>query len=61
MDDVGSNTRRTLCCGILLAVLQEAWFKSENTSELRHWYSQPTDVWPDVEGGTSASLTQFIR
>jgi hypothetical protein len=41
----------TLLCGILLAVLQEAWFKAENTSELRHWYSQPTGVWPDVEGG----------
>jgi phospholipid-transporting ATPase len=48
-------------CGILLAVLQEEWFKSENTSSLNHWYLLPTYVWPDMEGGANAAVTQFVR
>ena len=48
-------------CGILLAALQEEWFRSENTDALKHWYLLPTYTWPNIEGGAGAAVTQFIR
>jgi phospholipid-translocating ATPase/phospholipid-transporting ATPase len=47
---------------LLCAALHRRWYLNEQTSSIRHWYLQPSGVWPDVDGaGATDYLTQLVR
>jgi phospholipid-translocating ATPase/phospholipid-transporting ATPase len=47
---------------LLCAALHRRWYLNEQTSAIRHWYLQPSGVWPDVDGaGATDYLTQLVR
>ena len=47
---------------LMCAALHRRWYLNEQTSAIRHWYLQPSGVWPDVDGaGATDYLTQLVR